>query len=1191
MVFTVKKASTQHENEIQATFVTQRNAPSNGILFFWGTATQVDRFPWIQALTQLGLRHSPQLRLRPTQAQLIIQDPKAPDRYFKGNVQGMGMDIGDAVELMGTCDFAHARVTPSASFVSWCLASQFALELIARKCFVPSLKSFRHELYGVWQMANENSEDIGRLSKLANAMPISAHCLLYAKNWNKPFNRYSPKKRRPPMMWHPEALLKAFLDAAIDGFMRKSMRRMVNSAEIQNTHFMLYDLYRNHGSLPIREFLKQNYHLDIDAAREALQNMDVEGYASSARSTSEDDADMDVDNDDMDALSEVYEDNDESLSDDDPDEDSKIPGIAVDAFEDESRGESPKTPSCSQATTDNVSTVRKMRYPIQPARLMPQKEYVFTTLCELEELPRWECRWFDSLVLPKEQSKIAYHVEDPDIIEPVQKWLEPLQEGKLSEVTQMQTGFWLEAPETGSADMMSNMWFLRYLLVGRDDPTFIVDAKSIFANNVEIFRKEKHAMIHPQEQLLADLGKAALLFEPIQESLKVAAPEGTYLDVHQAWAFISEISPTLLSMGFDVRLPEQLKLQGQHKIKARLRLKDALPTDFDADKSLFGLNKLASFQWEAAMGDDAISPEEFKAIVAMNQPLVQWRGEWILIDTNQLNDIKEMLFENASTGTLTQIDAMNRALSGVADPNHPDANVEIIVEGKLVDVLSKLSQEDIHEITMKAPPTFVGRLRPYQERGVAWLSYQERIGLGCCLADDMGLGKTIQLICHILNHMLYHPTDNRGFLLVCPMSVVGNWRHEFERFAPSLKVIVHHGAERAQSLEALQAQLTQPGTVVITTYGLITRSCDFMYSHVWSMIALDEAQAIKNATSKRAISIRQLNADFRVALTGTPIENRLSELWSILDFLNPGFLGTSANFQRLYATPIEKNNDKSAMERLKNLVSPFILRRVKTDPSIIQDLPEKMEHKVYCTLTREQATMYQALVDVTMKKIESATGIARHGQVLALLTHLKQIVDHPILFRKDDIITPSRSGKVTRLIEMLETVLENNEKALIFTQFKEMGDVLVRILEQELHLESIPFLHGSLSSSQRDELVARFQSPDGPPIFILSLKAGGTGLNLTAATHVFHFDRWWNPAVEEQATDRAFRIGQDKNVQVHKFLSIGSLEEKIDAMLEDKKGLSNAIVDNSGTWVTQLDTDALRELFTLNRDAVLDDVE
>ena len=492
-------------------------------------------------------------------------------------------------------------------------------------------------------------------------------------------------------------------------------------------------------------------------------------------------------------------------------------------------------------------------------------------------------------------------------------------------------------------------------------------------------------------------------------------------------------------------------------------------------------------------------------------------------------------------------------------------------------------------MTLKAPDTFCGTLRPYQERGVAWLSYQSRLGLGCCLADDMGLGKTIQLICHILHMRKRSPSDRRGILLICPMSVVGNWKREFARFAPSVHVVIHHGNDRAQCTEDWIKNLEIPGTVVITTYGLIHRNADFLYTHRWAMIALDEAQAIKNASSKRSILVRELQADFRVALTGTPIENRLSELWSILDFLNPGLLGTHTRFQRLYGVPIERNNDEKAKERLRNVVAPFILRRVKSDPQIIQDLPEKMENKIFCSLSREQATLYQALVNTTMEKIEHAEGIARHGQILALLTHLKQIVDHPALFQKASSKSPDRSGKILRLIDMLETIIENDERALIFTQFKEMGDLLVPILQDAFDLETIPFLHGGLTASQRDALVADFQSPDGPPIFILSLKAGGTGLNLTAASHVFHFDRWWNPAVEDQATDRAYRIGQNKNVQVHKFLTLGTLEEKIDLMLEEKKNLSDAIVDASGAWVSQLDADALRELFTLSSEAMIDE--
>ena len=1172
---------------IHATFVTQRNAPSDGFLFLWGPPSE--HFNWIQGLRQIGLKAGDALSLRPTQAHLII--PAKDGRYSKETVSGVALEICDVIELFGTSSlsFNESRRRICPSMLVWSLASKFALELISRQCFVPSLRTYRHELYGAWQLAHESSVDVGRINKLANAMPPCAHCLLYTKHWDKSGGRGMNKRRKPTMMWHPEALLRAFLDASIDAYVRKTMHFMLSSPDLGWVQDMLRSLPRRNASMPIRDLLKLRYNLDIEEALKSLtlQSENEQSMAKEAIAVDvlDEDEELDEEGDDE---SEDDADSDDTSQEDDNEDESVKGDDACDC----------KEASCEAAVDPHDANqqnkaIRFNRRPHTPAEyrtyLMPQKEFVYTAFCELEDLPRWESRWFDALVLPKDQSRIQYHLEDPDLVESIQAWLSPIHEGTNAENVTAKTGFWLEAP---NPDDPAGLWFLHYMLVAQEDPDIAIDAKTIFSFGAHLFRLEQHSFENPQEQLLTDLGKAAAFFEPIQGSLNKSAPEGVYLDVKQAWTFISEASPMLLSQGFDVRLPEQLKEQGTRRLRARLRIKDAMPEDFGSDKSLFGLNDLAAFQWEAALGDDVVSVDEFREIVALKQPLIKWHGSWVLVDPVQLNDIEALIDDNAnSTGTITRFDAMSRALSGVADPNHPDANIEVVVEGKLVDVLSKLSQEDVQEITMKAPPTFVGTLRPYQERGVAWLSYQERIGLGCCLADDMGLGKTIQLICHILNHMQRYPADTRGFLLICPMSVVGNWRREFERFAPSINVIIHHGSDRAQSPEALKAQLTTPGTVIITTYGLITRCKDIMYAHHWAMVVLDEAQAIKNATSKRAISVRSLQSDFRVALTGTPIENRLSELWSILDFLNPGLLGTSASFQRLYAAPIERYNDKNATERLRNLVTPFIMRRVKTDPSIIQDLPEKMEHKVYCTLTREQATMYQALVDSTMHKIEDSAGIARHGQILALLTHLKQIVDHPALFQKNTTLSAERSGKAMRLIEMLETVIENGEKALIFTQFKEMGDALVEILQEALNLETIPFLHGGLSSSQRDELVDVFQSQDGPPIFILSLKAGGTGLNLTAASHVFHYDRWWNPAVEEQATDRAFRIGQKKNVQVHKFLSIGSLEEKIDLMLEEKKGLSNAIVDASGAWVTQLDTDALRELFTLNKDAVLDDAE
>ncbi len=1201
------KLFTRENNSVHATFVTRRNAPSDGFLLFWGP-TNPDEFDWTLAFRKIGLGNIPASRLSPAEARLII--PSKDGRYHIETIRGRKLEMVETLKILGTAldlqrDRKRKLMTVCPSIIAWSCAAKFALELISRQCFTPMLKSNGHQLYAIWQIALESSIDIGRVRQLASVMPVCAHALYsIPHNHRDRFNR--GKYRRPTMMWHPEALLRAFLDASIDAFIRDMVKRPEVAQSIQNTRLQLANMPSQTPSMPLAELLEQQYQTDLYALK--LHAEHIVMLMQNSASASDMQNDMDDDSQDDDDISEeddisVYEDSsgeDETSSFDEDDnnddesdnscEEGDEPNHCNDDLESQSvnetesqnnRDNSSNSPEFHLLTDEELDQMRESEL----RQLMPMKEYVHTVPNELNELPSWESRWFEALINDKAHSIISYHLEDPDLVNSLTNWMAPVHENTDTEQLDAKTGFWLEAPTSDT----QNMWFLRYVLVAVEDPSLAIPAGLVFSIGTERLRIAQHSFENPQEQLLTDLGRAAQLFEPLKASLEQSKPEGVFLDVKQAWTFISEVSPMLYSAGFDVRLPEQLTDQGSRRLRARFRICDVQPGDFA--HANFGLTDLAGFKWEAALGDEIVSAEEFRQIVALKQPLVQWKGSWVLVDPVQLRDIEALIDRNETSGTLTRFDAMNRALTGVADPNSPNSNIEVVVEGKIADVLEKLTQEDIADVTMKAPDTFVGTLRPYQERGVAWLSYQQRLGLGCCLADDMGLGKTIQLICHVLNQIKKNPTDKKGTLLICPMSVVGNWKREFQRFAPSVNVIIHHGNERTQSIMELEKQLQTPGSVVITTYGLVTKDIDFLVVHHWGMIVLDEAQAIKNASSKRSILVRELKADFRVALTGTPIENRLAELWSILDFLNPGLLGTNARFQRLYGIPIERYNDENVMERLRNLVSPFILRRVKSDPNIIQDLPDKMENKVFCTLTKEQATLYQALVDSTMDKIEHAVGFARHGQVLALLTHLKQIVDHPVLYQKQTDLTCERSGKVQRLVEMLETIIENGEKALIFTQFKEMGDVLVELLQDALNLDSIPFLHGGLNASQRDELVDDFQSEDGPPVFILSLKAGGTGLNLTAATHVFHFDRWWNPAVEDQATDRAYRIGQNQNVQVHKFLTLGSLEEKIDAMLEEKKLLSESIVDATGAWITQFDAEGLRELFSLSSDAMIDEAE
>jgi SNF2 family DNA or RNA helicase len=446
----------------------------------------------------------------------------------------------------------------------------------------------------------------------------------------------------------------------------------------------------------------------------------------------------------------------------------------------------------------------------------------------------------------------------------------------------------------------------------------------------------------------------------------------------------------------------------------------------------------------------------------------------------------------------------------------------------------------------------------------------------------MGLGKTIQTLSLIQRE--WELNGKRPVLLICPTSVVGNWQKEAARFTPELPVMIHHGLTRAKS--AAFKKQAQQQALVISSYALLHRDFDFLKQVAWAGVILDEAQNVKNPETKQAKAAQLMPADYRIALTGTPVENNVGDLWSIMEFLNTGFLGSQTEFKRAFFVPIQTNRDPDAVSRLKRLTGPFILRRLKTDKSIIADLPEKMEMKVFCPLTKEQASLYAAVVKETLPAIDSAEGIQRRGMILGALSKLKQVCNHPAQFLGDNSALPGRSGKLARLTEMLEEIIAVEDRALIFTQFAEMGELLRRHLQETFGREVL-FLHGATSKSQRDRMVERFQADQGGPgIFILSLKAGGTGLNLTRANHVFHFDRWWNPAVENQATDRAFRIGQTKNVQVHKFLCVGTLEEKIDEMIERKQEVAAQVVGAGEGWLTELSTAELKNLFALRKEAV-----
>jgi SNF2 family DNA or RNA helicase len=573
---------------------------------------------------------------------------------------------------------------------------------------------------------------------------------------------------------------------------------------------------------------------------------------------------------------------------------------------------------------------------------------------------------------------------------------------------------------------------------------------------------------------------------------------------------------------------------------------------------------------------------ELESLAKAKAELVKFRGQWVEMNATEIQAAIDLWKNKKSNGQITVRNILHMAL-GTRNQNHVLEFEGVQATGWIGDLLKQLEGKARFE-ELAPPKHFSGTLRPYQVRGYSWLAFLRRWGLGACLADDMGLGKTIQTLAQLQQDRLNG--SESPVLLVCPTSVVNNWVKEAARFTPRLSVMVHHGIERKRG-EAFFNE-ARNHALVVSSYALLHRDAEFLQQVSWEGVILDEAQNIKNPQTRQSCAARSLKSTYRIALTGTPVENNVGDLWSIMEFLNPGFLGTQTEFKRNFFIPIQTGQDPAAAQRLKKLTGPFILRRLKTDKSIISDLPEKQEMNVYCSLTREQGSLYAAVLKEVEEKLNDVEGIERKGLILATLSKLKQVCNHPAQFLGDNSSIEGRSGKLTRLVEMHEEILEVGERSLVFTQFVEMGTILQRQLESSFGREVI-FLHGGVAKKKRDLMVERFQNEESaPPIFILSLKAGGTGLNLTQANHVFHFDRWWNPAVENQATDRAFRIGQKRNVQVHKFICAGTLEEKIDEMIERKKAIADNVIGTGEGWLTEFSNDELKDLFALRMDAVQD---
>ncbi|NEP13470.1 MAG: DEAD/DEAH box helicase [Symploca sp. SIO2C1] len=770
----------------------------------------------------------------------------------------------------------------------------------------------------------------------------------------------------------------------------------------------------------------------------------------------------------------------------------------------------------------------------------------------------------------------------------LQAWTTPVQQNLVTPNSQglgrnlFRTCLVLQPPTKEEANQGEGNWRLVYCLQAVDKPEFLVDAQTIWQQSVEVWEYQGRTIEQPQETLLKGLGLAVRLYPPIEPSLHQKRPSSCELKPVDVYEFIKGSAWRLQDNGLGIVLPPGLA-PGAGAKRLGISISAEIPKSKKQER--LGLNSLLKFKWELAIGEKTISKQEFDRLMALQSPIVEVDGEWMALNLPDVKAAQTILASPKDQMSLSVEDALRLSTGDTTTMGKlPVVNFE--ASGALQQLITNLTGNKSIEL-IETPTSFRGQLRPYQLRGVSWLAFLEHWGLGACLADDMGLGKTPQFIALLL-HLQEQELLDKPTLVVCPTSVLGNWEREVKKFGPSLKVIVHHGDKRSKGKAFAKA--VQNKQLVITSYPLIYRDLTTLRGVDWQGIALDEAQNIKNPSAKQSQAIRQISAEFRIALTGTPVENRLSELWSILDFLNPGYLGDRQFFQRRFALPIEKFGDTDSLRTLRSLVQPFILRRLKTDKSIIQDLPDKQEMTVFCGLSAEQAALYQKLVDESLEEIEEAEGIQRRGKILTLLMQLKQICNHPAHYLKQKSLgLAGRSGKLLRLQEMLEEVIAEDDRALIFTQFAEWGKLIKPYLEKQFGGEVL-FLYGATRKKQREEMVDRFQQdPEGPRILILSLKAGGTGLNLTRANHVFHVDRWWNPAVENQATDRAFRIGQTRNVQVHKFVCTGTLEERINDIIENKKQLAEQTVDAGEQWLTEIDTNQLRSLLLLDRGAVIDE--
>ncbi|HEY6797189.1 MAG TPA: DEAD/DEAH box helicase [Kineosporiaceae bacterium] len=682
------------------------------------------------------------------------------------------------------------------------------------------------------------------------------------------------------------------------------------------------------------------------------------------------------------------------------------------------------------------------------------------------------------------------------------------------------------------------------------DPTLIVEVADLWDHPERVLPAFGSQV---EADVLLGLRRAAAVWPPLAPLLAQPRPVALALDDDTVTDLLGTISEDLAAAGVEVLWPAALLGDG-------LQLRAEMMPWEETEGAGFGLHQLLDFRWQLTLDGDVLDPDEIALLSEARRPLVRLRGRWVTVDPALLARLRR------EPARLTAAEALGAVLAGSIELDGD--TVTLAASGPLAELADRLATLAGAPPPIGTPAGLEATLRPYQHRGVSWLAAMCEAGFGACLADDMGLGKTIQVIAL---HLHRRALGAGPTLVVCPASLLGTWAREAATFAPGVPVRRYHGD--ARSLDDLA-----PDELVLTTYGMVVRNAGDLARVPWGLTVADEAQHAKNPESRTATELRRLPAAARVALTGTPVENHLTDLWSLLDWTTPGLLGSLETFTRRIAVPVERYRDPDATARFARMVRPFLLRRRKTDPGIAPELPPKTETDRIVPLTAEQVTLYQAVVKETLAAIAARTGIERSGLVFSLLTALKQICNHPDQYLKHRGRLAGRSGKLAALDELTDVILASGESMLVFTQYRQLGELLQRHLDDR----GVPslFLHGGVPVAQRERMVRRFQAGQ-VPVFVLSLKAGGTGLTLTRATHVVHYDRWWNPAVEDQATDRAYRIGQDRPVQVHRLIAEGTLEDRIAALLTSKRELADAVVGSGEGWITELSDDELRELVTL----------